>query len=295
MSVKPLAQPGDRPSIAMILQDCSDTGARVRIEPRAARHLGLPPTLLHVSPFDRGKHQIGFVLATVVAEAHHDSVKANGPVLILGNSAPRPSGATKNSEGCEFVYAKLPGNHHYFGTFGVELAHVAPWLKPEDLWLLDIPRNGTPFRSRFLADAAKRWLDRDDTVLVEKIDLARIPSFSPHTVRERDVQGNLKLGIPHDDPFFQGAEFGRLVAVTINGKSHRVIYSENIGARGRKGDLIIAAGSTTHTLDGPRRNFVDIYCNEGHAASYFANELLHRPDNGHWPDPGDEVELEWAA
>lgn len=295
MTVKPLASPGVRPSIAMILQDCSDTGARVRIEPRAARHLRLQPTLLDVSPFERGKHHIGFLLATIVAEAHHDEVKALGPVLILGNSAPRPSGATRNSEGCDFVYARLPGDHHFFGTFGVELAHVAPWLKPEDLWLLDIPRNGTPFRSRFLADAARRWLEGDPSVLVEQIPLERIPSVNPHTVRERDKQGNLKLGITHDDTLFAEAEFGQPLDVTINGVTQRVLYAENIGARGAKGDLIIAPGSTTHSLDGPRANFVDIYCNEGHAASHWANPKIIRPDNGHWPDPGDDVQLEWAA
>ena len=295
MTGKPIPQPGVQPSNVLILQDCSDPGALVRILPRAQRHLRVPPSVLSVSPFERGKHHIGFAVATTVAEAHHDPVKAEGPVILLCNSAPRASGATKNAEGCEFVYARLPGNHHYFGTFGVELAHVAPWLQPEDLWLLDIPRNGTPFRSRFLADAAGRWQRGDKSVLVEPVELERIPSIDPLSVRERDAQGNLKIGITSDHALFNGVAFGRRLLVTINGIRQHVVYAEGIGARGSKGDLILAAGSTTHTLDGPQRNFIDIYCNEGHAASHWANPAIRRPDNGHWPDPGDAITLEWAA
>lgn len=296
MHRKPMPERRTRPSMVIVLNDCCDTGALMRILPRVPRHLGgIQPTPLGVSPYDSGKLQIGFVIATTAADSHLDRVKTARPTVVLGNSAPRPSGDTVNCKGCDFVFAPLPGGLLYFGTFGPELSFVRPWLKEGDVWSLHIQRDGTPFRSRFLADVAGRYLRGDETALVTPVPLELIPPPPKRlVVCERDAQGNLKLGRTVSDPFFGGREYGQRLTVVINGVQQTAIWAECLSARGEKGDLVLAPGSSNHSLEGdPDQRFVDLYANEGHAAGLFLNSDLRRHHNGNLPDPGDAVELEW--
>lgn len=280
------------------LQDCSDAQAIERrlvhvrkVLPEAQR-----PELHPVPSFQ--KRLIGTVIADAVIEQAHADPEPGYAHVWLGNAEPR-SGGDSRARGNPFVAAVLPGANIYFGTSPDELSAFRNLIVNGKVWVLNLSigdgiakgLHDTVYRSRFLDKTARLWVERGDlAVFGDEISLDAIPEINPYTVRDADSFGNVRFNVNSRHPFFQELEPGVILEVTINGgKPVNIQYGKSLGTA-RKGESVIAPGSTKCDPLDPQPTFIEIYVNNGHANKEFAtfdrNSGEVRP-----PQSGDPIEI----
>jgi len=289
-------------SIAAIFlaTDCTDADAAFRQLAHAPAHnAGMVPSILSVPILQGGKFLIGFTLASMIAEADEPLLRAprdhGRTTVVLGNAAPRAVG-TREARGCGFVAAALPNNILYVGTIGPELAWVRGHLQEGTVLDVDIPINGTQFRSRYLISLLGRLMRGDANALQGEHSLENVPhpaSLSPDgksVVPVIDRFGNIKLDLTEGEGWARDLTPGDSLELELNGQARELLFAEGIGQRGNAGDLILTPGSSYHR---PGERFLEVQQNAVHgrtcAAWQFRATDLDFPPELQMPQPGQLV------
>ncbi len=249
----------------IVLNDCNDSNAFGRILPVIRSKFGTATIdRIDIKPY--AKLEIGFNLADYLVEiARRPETIFQPPTIILGNSAPRAE-KNSNAKGCPFVFAELPFGQFYFGTFGEELSYIKSAIIG-DVWQLDMPEN-TVFRSRYLSDAARDWIDGVRTVLTKKIKLSEIPDVNPLAIGTIDSLGNIKTGLTDNHTIIQELSHGDSILITIKGQQLAGRFAKSL-ADGDSGDIVLAKGSSCQNLSNLNDTSFDIYCLNGNAVEKF--------------------------
>lgn len=287
------------PFIIYVCTDCSDSEALIRLLaglrwiPEGTQILSLPVP-------QYSKAGLAALVASHTVESVHLGGEPTRTVVILGNAAPRDAGA-ENCVGCDFCVVPLPGRTLYLGTFGSELSPVRELISDGALLEVDIPKNGTQYRSRFLGRALERIFKRDHTVYTKTVSPDSIPVIPKKTLLWDDCFGNQKLNLTLRDMGEAGIHFGARVDITINGVPLKGIrYAEHL-ADGESGEVILYPGSTCHDVTDSTNRLVEIGKvldlggkNPDSAAHQFVSPQGLRVRHG-LPLPGTAVLIEKAA
>ncbi|MBI4067512.1 hypothetical protein HY407_03940 [Candidatus Gottesmanbacteria bacterium] len=128
---------------------------------------------------------------------------------------------------------------------------------------IDISNEGSQFRSRDIYPGAiKRLIDRDETVLGERIDPASIPDYPRNQVMYVDGYKNIKISTPESE-FDPALKVSPQLNVTLNGIT-RTAHNALSGLIPNEG-LVLRTGSSGD-IDDP---FIELQLVGGHARKLF--------------------------
>lgn len=163
---------------------------------------------------------------------------------IYSNTAPRKEEkeAQINNSGEKLMYARLKNG---FEIVAVNAGFVFSFLKPEieEFRYLNIPNEGSQFRSRDIyPEAVVRVINKDNSILGEKINIATIPDVPDNKIASIDGYGNIKLTTRRSQVTFTP---GQRLVIEISGVKHQATFTDgsfNI----EEGQVAFSPGSTGH-------------------------------------------------
>lgn len=191
--------------------------------------------------------------------------------IVYSNTAPRNVEDTTDNNGKEFVYARLENGGE---VFTVNSGHCLSFVKDEieELWKVDVPTNGSQFRSRdYFPRATAEVLEKGEEKLEEELNPDDIPDVPDSVVGYVDGYGNIKTTVRESEISF---EEGGEVEVEISGDARKAFYKENT-FEVPEGSLSLAPGSS-----GGDDAFLEVFLRGGSASKEYGGV-----------DAGERVEI----
>lgn len=188
-------------------------------------------------------------------------------MFIYSNTAPRKDDkrARKDNAGEKFVFARLENGVE---LMAVNAGYCLSFVKPhiENLTLVNVPNEGSQFRSRdyYPKVAADHLVDKD--VLDDALDVALIPDLPGGRIAWMDGYGNIKTTIRASELDLHA---GEKIKVSINGITRTALVAGgNFSVS--EGELSFSPGSSG--FDDP---FYELFLRGGSA-----RELFNTPRHG---------------
>lgn len=202
--------------------------------------------------------ETGFWIAQESLHSEHKNL------VVFSNTAPRGDIAWGGEKKQPFVLALLDNGIPVFAVDALfNLSFVKPRVK--GLWKVDVPDEGTQFRSRDqYPEATMKILNGDNSLIGKELDIGLIPEVPDFVVASVDGYGNLKTTIRKSNLSKTVAK-SPMVRILLNGRSHFALNTLAAKKNGKIGDLCLVSGSS----GGKNRNYLEIVRLQGRACDDF--------------------------
>lgn len=202
--------------------------------------------------------ETGFWIAQEGLHSEHQDI------VIFSNTAPRGDIKWKGEQKQGFVCGLLDNGIPVFAVAaGYNLSFIKDRLK--ELWQVQVPNEGTQFRSRdYYPEATMAILNGDLTRLGKEVSIKEIPDVPQFKVASVDGYGNLKTTIKKGhlkDSILES----KVLRVTVNGYSHFALNTLLPEVEGKMYDLCMVQGSS----GGKQSNYIEFVRLQARAAEDF--------------------------
>lgn len=201
--------------------------------------------------------ETGFWIAQMGLHSEHKDL------VIFSNTAPRGDIIWKGDERQYFVCGILDNGIPVFAVnAGYNLSFIKDRLK--GLWIVDVPNEGTQFRSRdYYPEASLAIIYGDYSRIGKELSLKEIPDIPEFMVASVDGYGNLKTTIKKSS-LSDNIINSQVIRVTINGHLHFALNTL-ANMHGKIGDLCMVQGSS----GGKKGNYIEFVKLQRRAADEF--------------------------
>ncbi|OIO13489.1 hypothetical protein COV53_00970 [Candidatus Gottesmanbacteria bacterium CG11_big_fil_rev_8_21_14_0_20_37_11] len=192
-----------------------------------------------------------------------DGLHSEHPGLVIfSNTAPRGDILWTGEKKQAFVCGLLDNGIPFFAVnAGYNLSFVKNRIK--DVWEVEVPNEGTQFRSRDqYPEATMAILNGDLNRIGKEVSIKNIPDIPPFMVASIDGYGNLKTTIMQSQ-LSESVRKCPVLRVTLNNISHFVLNTLVSGVKGKIGDLCMVVGSS----GGKGRNLLEFVRLQGNAST----------------------------